>query len=112
MSDGLVIEHESLVISLKVVPPRIATVYSLHVMQVLWRGEWHIQDIHKRMVRFQKLLKCVFLIPHGRHKLSAAETVHVSYALPAVCLSCLLRGRGTSFQDGVAAGEGFMCAPF
>jgi len=43
---------------------------------------------------------------------AAAATVQVSHALPAVCFSCLLRGRGTSFQDGVAAGKGFLCAPF
>ena len=43
---------------------------------------------------------------------SAAATVQVSHALPAVRFSCLLRGRGVSFQDGVAAGEGFLCAPF
>jgi len=43
---------------------------------------------------------------------SAAETVQVSHALPAVRFSCLLRDRGASFQDGVAAGKGFLCAPF
>ena len=43
---------------------------------------------------------------------SAAATVQVSSALPAVCFSCLLRGRGVSLQDGVAAGKGFLCAPF
>ena len=43
---------------------------------------------------------------------SAAATVHVSHALPAVRFSCLLRGRGASFQDGFAAGKGFLCAPF
>ena len=43
---------------------------------------------------------------------SAAETVHVSHALPAVRFSCLLRGRGVSLQDGAAAGKGFLCAPF
>ena len=42
----------------------------------------------------------------------AAATVQVSHALPAVRFSCLLRGRGASFQDGVAAGKGFLCAPF
>jgi hypothetical protein len=42
----------------------------------------------------------------------AAATVQVSHALPAVRFSCLLRGRGPSFQDGVAAGEGVLCAPF
>ena len=43
---------------------------------------------------------------------SAAEIVQVSHALPAVRFSCLMRGRGASFQDGVAAGKGFLCAPF
>ena len=43
---------------------------------------------------------------------SAAATVQVSHALPAVRFSCLLRGRGASFQYGVAAEEGFLCAPF
>ena len=42
----------------------------------------------------------------------AADTVQVSHALPAVRFSCLMRGRGASFQDGVAAGKGFLCAPF
>ena len=41
---------------------------------------------------------------------SAAATVQVSRALPAVRFSCLPRGRGASFQDGVAAGKGFLCA--
>ena len=43
---------------------------------------------------------------------SAAATVQVSHALPAVHFSCLLQGRGVSFQDGVAAGKGFLCALF
>ena len=43
---------------------------------------------------------------------SAVATVQVSHALPAVRFSCLLRGREASFQDGVAAGKGFLCAPF
>jgi hypothetical protein len=43
---------------------------------------------------------------------SASATVEVSLALPAVCFSCLLRDRGASFQDGVAAGKGFLCALF
>ena len=38
---------------------------------------------------------------------SAAATVQVSHALPAVRFSCLLRGRGASFEDGVAAGKAF-----
>ena len=43
---------------------------------------------------------------------SAAATVQVSHALPAVRFSCLMRGRGASFQAGVAAGKGFLCDPF
>ena len=43
---------------------------------------------------------------------SAAATVQVSHALPAVRFSCLLRGRGANFKDGAAAGKGFLCAPF
>jgi hypothetical protein len=43
---------------------------------------------------------------------SAATTVKVSYVLPAVRFSCLLRGRGASFQDGVAAGKDVLCASF
>jgi len=40
---------------------------------------------------------------------SAATTVQVSHALPAVRFTCLLQGRGARFQDGVAAGKGFLC---
>jgi hypothetical protein len=47
-----------------------------------------------------------------QHTLPAAQIVHVSQALQAVRLSCLMRGRGTSLKDGVAAGEDFLCAPF
>ena len=43
---------------------------------------------------------------------SAAATLQVSHALPAVRFSCLLRGRGTRFQDGVVAGKGFLSGPF
>ena len=43
---------------------------------------------------------------------SAAATVQVSHALPVVRFSCLLRGHGDSFQEGVTAGKDFLCAPF
>ena len=43
---------------------------------------------------------------------SAAATVQVSHALLAVRFSCLLQGRGASFQDGASAGKGLPCAPF
>ena len=48
----------------------------------------------------------------AQRTLSTAATVQVSHALPPVRFSCLLRGRGTSFQDGAAAGKDFLCAPF
>ena len=43
---------------------------------------------------------------------STATAVQVSHALPAVRFSCLLRGRGVSFQDGVESGKGFLFVPF
>ena len=43
---------------------------------------------------------------------SAAATVQVSHALRTVRFSSLLQGRWASFQDGVAGGKGFLCAPF
>ena len=43
---------------------------------------------------------------------SAAATVQVSHGLPAVRFSCFLLGPGASFQDGVAIGKRFLCAPF
>jgi hypothetical protein len=49
-------------------------------------------------------------ITRAQHTPSAVATVQVSHALSAVRFSCLLRGRGASFKDGVAAGEGFLCA--
>jgi len=42
----------------------------------------------------------------------SAATVQVSHALPAVRFSSLLQGCVASFQDGVAAGKGLLCAPF
>ena len=43
---------------------------------------------------------------------SATATIQVPHVLPAVRFSCLLRGRGASIQDGVAAVKRFLCAPF
>ena len=48
----------------------------------------------------------------AQHTPSAAATVQVSHALPAVRFSCLLQGRRASLQDAVTAGKGFLCAPF
>jgi hypothetical protein len=56
--------------------------------------------------------KFISHLTRAQHTPSVAATAKVSHALPAVCFSCLLRGRGTSFKDGIAAEEGFLCAPF
>ena len=56
--------------------------------------------------------KFISHLTRTQHTASAAATVQVSHALPVVPFSRLLRGRGASFQDGVAAGKGFLCAPF
>jgi hypothetical protein len=62
-----------------------------------------IQVVRKRMVRFQKIINELFLNLHGHNMHSAVGTVKISYVLLAVRFSCLLRGRGTSIQDGDAA---------
>jgi hypothetical protein len=72
----------------------------------------YIQGIHKRMVQFQVNKKFISQLSRAQRTPSAAATVPVSHALPAVRFSCLMRGRGASFKDGVAAGEGFLCPPF
>ena len=56
--------------------------------------------------------KCISHLTLAQRTPSAAATVQVSHALPAVRFSCLLRGRAASLQDGAAAGKGFLCAPF
>jgi len=56
--------------------------------------------------------KFISHLTRAQHTPSAAATVQVSHALPAVRFSCLLRVSGASFQDGVAAGKGFLCVPF
>jgi len=56
--------------------------------------------------------KFISYLTRAQRTPSLAASVQVSHALPVVRLSCLLRGRGASFQDGVAAGKGFLCAPF
>ena len=69
-----------------------------------------MQGIHKRMVRFKKLTKKLFLTLHGHNvhrqqrQLSKFLMGYQQFASHAYCRA--------SFQDGVAAGKGFMCAPF
>ena len=73
----------------------------------------NIQGTHKRMVRFQKLTRNLFLALYWHNVYRQQQQLSkISHALPAVRFSCLLLGRGASFQAGVAAGNVFLCAPF
>ena len=71
-----------------------------------------IQDFYKWVVQFQKLTRNLFLTLHGQNvhrqqrQLSKFRMRYQQFAR-----SCLLRGRGVSFQDVAAAGKGFLCAP-
>jgi len=62
------------------------------------------------MVRFQKLTRNLFLTLHGHNvhrqqqQLSKILMRYQQLASHAYC--------GAGFQDGVAAGKGFLCAPF
>jgi hypothetical protein len=56
--------------------------------------------------------KSIFHLTRVKRTPSAAATGHISHVLPAVRFSCLLRRRGASFQDGVAAEKGFPWASF
>ena len=70
----------------------------------------YIQGIQKRMVRYQKLTRNLFLTLHGHNvhrqqrQLSKFLMPYQQFASHAYC--------GASFQDGEAAGKGFLCAPF
>ena len=56
--------------------------------------------------------KFISHLTRAKRTSSAVANVQVSHALPAVLFSCLLWGCWASFQDGAAAGKGFLCAPF
>jgi hypothetical protein len=62
------------------------------------------------MVQFQKLTRNLFLTLHGRNmrrqqrQLSKFLVRYQQFASHAYCR--------VSFEDGVAAGKGFVCAPF
>ena len=88
-----------------------------------YRDRNHAQGYHKRdtlyytgclqMVQFQKLTRNLFLTLHGRN-LHRQQRQLSKFLMPyqQFARSCLLRGYGASFQDGVAAGKGFLCPPF
>ena len=69
-----------------------------------------IQGIHKGVVWFQKLTRNLFLTLHGHNvhrqqrQLSKFRMRYQQVASHAYC--------GSSFQDGIAAGKGVLCAPF
>jgi hypothetical protein len=91
----------------------------LSCIRKIWCFHWVLDNIIllcracTKNDSISKVIKQFISYPtQAQHTLSAARTVHVSDAQPAVRFSCLLRGRGTIFQDGVTAGEGFLCAPF
>ena len=69
-----------------------------------------IQGIHKRIVRFQKLARKLFLILHEHNvhrqqwQLSEFLMRYQQFVSHAYC--------GLSFQDDVAAGKDFLCAAF
>jgi hypothetical protein len=56
--------------------------------------------------------KFISHLTRGQPTPSAPATIQASHALSAVRFSRLLQGRGASFQDVVAAGGSFLCAPF
>ena len=62
-----------------------------------------VSKVHKKFISH---------LTRAKRTPSAAATVQVSLALPAVRFSCVLLGREVSLQDGVAAGKGFLCFPF
>ena len=65
------------------------------------------------MVQFQKLTTNLFLTLHGQnlHR-QQRQLSKFLMRYQQFSRSCLLRGREASFQDGAAAGKGFLCAPF
>jgi len=72
-----------------------------------------IQGIHKRILLFQKLTRNLFLTLHGHNvhrqqwQLSKFLMRYQQFASHAYC-----GAEEASFQDGVAAGKGLVCAPF
>ena len=65
------------------------------------------------MVQFQKLTRNLFLTLHGQNvRRQQRQLSKFLMRYQEFARSCLLRGRGASFRDGVAAGKGFLCAPF
>jgi len=89
------------------------TIFGHHQVGYNYRRKLHNTGYTQKNGAVSKVKKILISHPKRAQRTpSAAANVRVSHALPAVRLSCLLRGRGASLQDGVAAGKGFLCAPF
>ena len=78
----------------------------------LWCIEYYTECLQKNGTVSKIKKKFISYLTRAQRTPLAAANVQVSDALPAIRFSCLMRGRGASFQDGVAAGKGFLCAPF
>ena len=132
--DGLI--NSRLLIQLNCVSlPMFCKIYSVNIIKITWKQPRtkitiselclfqlvlhstcqtlkvrRIHGIHKRMVRFQKLTRDLFLTLHRHNvyrqqrQLSKFLMRYQQFASHAYC--------GASFQDGVSAGKGFLCAPF
>jgi len=67
----------------------------------------YIQGIHKRMVRFQKLTRNLFLTLHV-HNVHCQQRQLSKFLMHYQQLACHAYC-GANFQDGVTAGKGFLC---
>ena len=64
------------------------------------------------MVQFQKLTRNLFLTLHGKMYSQQRQLSKFLMRYQQFARSCLLQGHEVSLQDGAAAGNGFLCAPF
>jgi hypothetical protein len=71
-----------------------------------------VQGIHKRISVSEVDNKMYLSTYTGTTYTASSGNCQSFSSLPAVRFSRLLWDRWTSFQNGVAAGEGFLCAPF
>ena len=86
--------------------------FAVTILQIWLRSEESTRYTQKNGAVSKVNKKFISHLTRAQRTPSAAAAVQVTHALPAVRFSCLLRGHGVSFQDGVAAGKHFLCAPF
>ena len=86
------------------------SITKFNLLRIYWLVYIIIQSVHKRMVRFQKLTRNLFLTLHWQNvhrqqrQLSKFLMRYQQFASHAYC--------GASFQDDAAAGKRFLCALF